>query len=358
MYDIKRMMQDEFEKKVPSLFLEQINLACKKAAVHLGEFRHSAFLLQWARRSMPMDYRAKCGVRISNNDIGLCEITCDEGIIENISLYLERQLGELLYTTLGAAYRSSLLNLRHMLQIACWATQAIFNKKSLTQVDGDNKKSMDLAEFREFLERNLDRIGGGNTAMSTLGGKKKTRTAQGIMLFDIPEKLLSFIDYDNRIGREAVKALYSDLSSYAHANSWEMVELGGEGETFFPTHTNQSFHDCMHLILKTMEVTLCLLLIAGFEELSFYSKARAHDFVLEFSSGFNSVERPKFQNVSCLLDYLKGASPIEEIEEDRVRIENETKKLEELEIVCQECAQPLYGDEIECPFCQTKIPRE
>ena len=348
-------MGESFSRNVPTVFLNEISKGAASFRIHLEDFKNLSYLLELVGNSMPGDYRAKCGHRVDNASMVLCKVRYVDGLVENVTLYLDRQLGEVIYTTLGGAYRSSAINLRHMLQLTCQATQAVVNKRYLTRSDSDEMKSMSIEDFEEFLGRNQESIESKRLRLAQMKGNGRDTTVEGLTLFGIPEDMMPSIECSKMTGRFAAKALYSQLSTYAHAGMWERVDITEE-EEFFPRHTREGFHSSLALIFETLDMILPLLLVTGFEEVSFYSKSRADDFIESCAKGFVGVDRPRLPNTSATLAKMRNRFTSDEITSDRERLQTEDEAIENRKIVCSDCETPLYGDEKVCPMCGMKNP--
>ena len=366
MNEVRSQIKKDFAENVPALFLDQINKACKDFKFHLEDFENIIYFLDLIRTSMPAEYWGKYGGTVDNS--GMEEFLCGEemndrrdmgfhipsysdGVIENTALYFEKELGEVVYTTLGAAYRSSLVNLRHMLQLSCWMTQGIFDKAVLSGEGKDHGKGMSLSEFENFLHKNNESITKKKSNVVPKAEKRNIHSVNGLTLFGRPEEFLSALRYGELKGRVAIQALYGDLSLYAHSSIWERVDYESESEPFFPEHSFEEFHGTLNYVFKTADLILCLLLIAAFEELSSHSKSRASDFLTIFSSEFTAVDRPKLTNVIPVLEVLKSKLSLEEVKADRNLIE----KFADDKVLCSKCKTSVYEFDEECAECGKKI---
>lgn len=59
---------------------------------------------------------------------------------------------------MGGAYRSSIINIRSMLETTYWLTIAVFDKSTLTFNEAEYGKAMSIEEFEDFLQNNKSDI--------------------------------------------------------------------------------------------------------------------------------------------------------------------------------------------------------
>lgn len=353
--------KDPFFQKVPGLFIEQFKFISDKASRHIYELKQLKELLASVTNCMPVAYRTKQSEIVNNNPeiFALCPVRWLDGIIENIGFYLDSEFGEVIYTIMGGAYRSSLITLRHMLQLSCWTLQAVLDKSGLTEEKADSGKSMSIEEFEIFLEDNMGNIAEKKSSKTPKREKKNIRTVEGLAINKrVSDKIVS-LTYGELSGKEGLKQLYGDLSKFAHANVFKKVDLQEDQEQFFPSHSKDEFevtppygrfHKALNYIFQTVDLILSMLIISAFEELSFHSIYRAHSFLLHFSNEVNSVDSPQLRQLHLTLNNLFSRAPISDVKKDELRI----AKYDRGEVLCSNCETVLFDDQ-GCPYCLEDI---
>ncbi len=349
--------EDQFYQKVPSLFIEQIKFVSYRASYHIDELKNLEKLIRSLVDCMPKAYRSKSG-RIVDNRTEVfiyCKIPYLDGIIENLAYYLDSEFGEVIFSIMGGAYRSSLITLRHMLQLSCWLLQAVTDKSGFTNELSDSGEAMDIEEFEEFLKENMRNIAIRKSKQLRKEERDKIRVYEGLSLNDRASKVISQLTYKDKTGKQGIKQVYSDLSLFAHANLFERINLLEETENFFPAHDKDEFegkehrgrfHGTLNYIFKTMEIIICLLLHSAFEELSSYSAYRANCFLSEFATNVKSIDHPKLKQINSTLETLRARLNPEDVKNDEKRI----SMYDSGEIHCPICDETLFDEG--CPICQ------
>ena len=352
-----KTLEDSFYEKVPSLFIEQMNYISSHASYHIDELKNLKRLVKSLVACMPEAYRSK-SVRIVDNRqevFMLCEIPYLDGIIENLSYYLDSEFGEVILCIMGGAYRSSLITLRHMLQLSSWVLQAVMDKSSFTNELSDLGKSMDIEEFEDFLIKNMKNIDEKRSAQLSKEERDKIKVREGISLSDRAYDEISQLTYKDKTGKQGIRQLYADLSQFAHANLFERVNLLEETNQLFPVHNKDEFegkehrgrfHGTLRYIFSAMELIICLLLHSAFEDLSSHSVYRANCFLSEFATIVESVDHPKLKQVNLTLETLRKRLGPEDVKNDKERI----SKYDTGEILCPICDETIFDDE-GCSFC-------
>ena len=354
MADNSKTPEDSFYEKVPSLFIEQMNYISYYASYHIDELKNLKRLIKSLVACMPEAYRSKSGRIVDNRRevFVYCKIPYLDGIIENLAYYLDSEFGEVIFCIMGGAYRSSLITLRHMLQLSSWLLQAVTDKSSFTKQLSDSGKSMDIEEFEEFLRKNMTNIEKRSTQLSK---QERDKIHAGISLNDRASDVISQLTYNDKTGKQGVKQLYADLSRFAHANLFQRVNLLEETEQFFPAHNKDEFegkerrgifHGTLWYIFNAMELIICLLLHSAFEEISSHSVYRANCFLSEFASIVESIDHPKLRQVNLTLETLRKKLAPEDVKKDKKRI----LKYDSGEILCPICDGTLLDDG-GCSFC-------
>ncbi len=363
---LRQELNDDFEKHIPSIYIRQINHTRNATKIHFPQLKSIHYLYGTFRFHHPRSYLSKSGIRIGTWDIPMCKNPYDEGTIENMLLFLEKQYFDCISLLFSGSYRPITIILRYMLELTTWSAVSILNKKKLTALSEDSKKAMSHIQFESFLSENFEKMQKLRSPETPNEDKKSLNPIQSIQL--IPEQFVRFLTFQNYSRNNAIKQLHSELSKYAHANIFRQLRWdGGDNEThieniglFVGKLNRESYHLCLNYILKTHEMIFYLLLVSTYENIGYYKKELAENLFTTMRKELVSVENNlKFKNLEKLLN---SSPEIKHFVSDKETIENhiisestgddesdEDDEYEDLD--CPKCGESWHNPNEECISC-------
>ena len=350
---LRQTINADFEKHIPNIYIKQIEKTKNTDSVHFQQLKGLHCFYRLISANLPNNYLTKSGIRMDPREDMFCKNPYETGIIENMSILLEKQFFDCVALLYSGSYRPIMTILRYMLELAAVASTSIIDKKQLTGEDGDLRKGMSHIQFASFLISNFEARQKEPSARN-IEEKRIVRCMQTLM--EVPEQHAQHLKFKKSSGDEAIKKLYSGLSIYAHANIFQPLRWdGGFNDTcinetglFVGMVTSEGYHRSLRAILVAHEFIFYLLLVAAYENIGCYQLKLAKKFLDGFSDELSYLKShisfPSIENLIKHPPKINFLNTQKYIELDNRDEYDETDE-------CPNCGDPMYVPNEECVSC-------
>ncbi|KAF6243632.1 hypothetical protein C6988_02500 [Nitrosopumilus sp. b1] len=360
---LRTKLNNDFETHIPEIYIEQIKRTHNTTKKHFTQLKDIHYFCSIFIRNHPHSYLSKSGIRIGAwpEASMFCKNPIDEGTVENMLIFLEKQFFDCVSLLFSGAYRPIMTILRYMLELTTWVTVSILNKKKLTKKLEDVEKAMSYIQFESFLIDNFENIQKIKSPKTKKKDKQSIQTIQGIQF--CPEQYLKHLTYKYVKGNNAIRLLYSELSGFAHANIFQQLRWDGGDEQTHIEHIGlfvgkfnlDAYHFCLDYIIKTHEIIFHLLLVSSYANIGYYNKELADRLFLTMQNELTNVKQSlRFESIESLLiekipinQYI-GTQDKEFVHTDE---QEEIEDEDDEDIICQKCNYPTHDPDEECITC-------
>lgn len=325
------------ESIIPDVFINNIKETSDKRSIHMKEIIDMSLFLKMAAYHHPRWYISKSGVMV-DSDSSYCKSTNVNGIVENTFRIFEKHYFDIICMLYSGSYQTIMPALRKLLEQAACITNSVTNKADFTGIDSDKDMAMTYEELKNFLYYNELKID--HTSTSNIDSKDKW--IRYTKKFCRIKNYIKHIEFDGKENIDALNNIFSKLSKWTHANTWNEVIDDNDNIHdpdkihFYVSKSNsKEFHWALKAIMRVYEASLYMLLVAAYINVGYYDIQSSRRFFEEIGAEIctMSIKLPSIQKLLA----------------DPPSLEQHSMHTG-LSIRCSECDTEIKND-YRCPDC-------
>lgn len=298
------------ESIIPSIFINNIEQTSKRFH-HRKEIIGMISFLKMAAYLHPRWYISKSGV-VVNSESEYCDYPNVNGIVENAFRIFEKHYFNIICMLYSGSYQTIMPALRRVLEQAAYITNSVTNKADFTGCISDKDMAMTYEELKNFVYYNELKIDHASSVIDP-----KDRWIKYTKNFFRIEKYINYLEFDGRENMEALKYIFSKLSKWTHANTWnEIIDddyniHDPDKIHFYVSKPNsKEFHWALKTIIQVYEATLYMLLVAAYINVGYYDVKLAKYFFEDMSAEIKttSIKLPSIEKLFINPPFLEHHS--------------------------------------------------